>query len=55
LASLFTEQEYKYIKLFSSVNPQIAQDIKQLKVDYADEKYSLEGNGSPYNKYSILH
>ncbi len=55
LASLFIEQEYKYIKLFSSVNPQIAQDIKQLKVDYADEKYSLEGNGSPYNKYSILH
>ena len=55
LSSLFTEQEYKYIKLFSSANPQIAQDIKQLKVDYANEKYSLEGNGSPYNKYSILH
>ena len=50
---LFKEQEYKYIKLFSSANPQIAQDIKQLKLDYANEKYSLDG--SPYNKYSILH
>ena len=51
--ALFKEQEYKYIKLFSSANPQIAQDIKQLKLDYANEKYSLDG--SPYNKYSILH
>ena len=53
LNSLFKEQEYKYIKLFSSANPQIAQDIKQLKLDYANEKYSLDG--SPYNKYSIVH
>ena len=51
--ALFKQQEYKYIKLFSSANPQIAQDIKQLKLDYANEKYSLDG--SPYNKYSILH
>ena len=51
--TLFKEQEYKYIKLFSSANPQIAQDIKQLKLDYANEKYSLDG--SPYNKYSIVH
>ena len=50
---LFKIQDYKYIKLFSSANPQIAQDIKQLKLDYANEKYSLDG--SPYNKYSILH
>ena len=50
---LFNEQDYKYIKLFSSANPQIAQDIKQLKSDYASEKYSLDG--SPYNKYSIVH
>ena len=55
LESLFKKQEYKYIKLFSSANPQIAQDIKQLKIDYAEEKYSLEDNGSPYNKYSIVH
>jgi hypothetical protein len=34
--------EYKYIKLFSSANPQIAQDIKQLKIDYGNEKYSLD-------------
>lgn len=53
LDSLFKEQEYKYIKLFSFANPQIAQDIKQLKLDYANEKYSLDG--SPYNKYSIVH
>ncbi len=53
IEALFKEQEYKYIKLFSSANPQIAQDIKQLKLDYANEKYSLDG--SPYNKYSILH
>ena len=39
---LFKEQEYKYIKLFSSANPQIAQDIKQLKIEYANEKYSLD-------------
>ena len=51
--SLFKEQEYKYIKLFSSANPQIAQDIKKLKTDYAKEKYSLDN--SPYNKYSIVH
>ncbi len=50
---LFKQQEYKYIKLFSSANPQIAQDIKQLKLNYANEKYSLDG--SIYNKYSILH
>jgi hypothetical protein len=31
LDSLFTQQQYKYIKLFSSANPQIAQDIKNLK------------------------
>lgn len=53
LDSLFKEQEYKYIKLFSSANPQIAQSIKNLKTEYASEKYSLDG--SPYNKYSILH
>lgn len=51
--ALFKNQEYKYIKLFSSANPQIVQDIKQLKSDYANEKYSLDG--SPYNKYPILH
>ena len=50
---LFKVQDYKYIKLFSSANPIIAQDIKQLKSDYATEKYSLDG--SPYNKYGILH
>jgi len=50
---LFTQQQYKYIKLFSSANPQIAQDIKQLKSDYANEKYSLDG--SQHNKYSIVH
>ena len=53
LDSLFKQQDYKYIKLFSSANPIIAQDIKQLKIDYANEKYSLDG--SPYNKYSIVH
>ncbi len=53
LESLFNEQEYKYIKLISSANPIIAQDIKQLKTEYAKEKYSLDG--SPYNKYSIVH
>ncbi len=51
--SLFSEQVYKYVKLFSSANPIIAQDIKQLKSDYSNEKYSLDG--SPYNKYSIVH
>ena len=53
LDSLFKVQQYKYIKLFSSANPQIAQDIKDLKIQYANEKYSLDG--SPYNKYSIVH
>ena len=53
LDSLFKKQEYKYIKLFSSANPQIAQDIRQLKLDYAKERYSLDG--TPYNRYSILH
>ncbi len=53
LDTLFTQQQYKYIKLFSSANPQIAQDIKQLKSDYANEKYSLDG--SQHNKYSIVH
>jgi len=53
LDSLFKQQDYKYIKLFSSANPIIAQDIKQLKIKHSDEKYSLDG--SPYNKYSIVH
>jgi hypothetical protein len=52
---LFNEQTYKYIKLFSSANPQIAQDIKDLKNKYKDEKYSLESDGGPYNRYSIVH
>ena len=53
LDSLFKQQEYKYIKLFSYANPQIAQDIKELKLQYANEKYSLDN--SLYNKYSIVH
>ena len=58
LDSLFTQQQYKYIKLFSSANPQIAQDIKNLKnpdpkIWYGREKYSIDN--SPYNKYSIVH
>ena len=53
IESLFKVQTYKYIKLFSSANPQIAQDINKLKSEYSEEKYSLDG--SPYNKYSILH
>lgn len=53
LDSLFKKQEYKYIKLFSSANPQIAQDIKQLQIDYATEKYSIDN--SRYNNYSIVH
>lgn len=28
---LFKQQEYRYVKLFSSANPQVAQEIKQLK------------------------
>ena len=53
--SLFKPQEYKYIKLFSSANPIIAQDIKQLKIDHAHEKYFLDDSLSLYNKYSIVH
>ena len=58
LDALFTQQQYKYIKLFSSANPQIAQDIKNLKnpdpkIWYGREKYSIDN--SPYNKYSIVH
>jgi len=34
---LFTQQQYKYIKLFTSANPQIAQDIKALKQQYYKE------------------
>jgi hypothetical protein len=53
LDALFTQQQYKYIKLFSSANPQIAQEIKDLKREFSDEKYSLDG--STNNKYSIVH
>ena len=58
LDSLFTQQQYKYIKLFSSANPQIAQDIKNLKnpdpkIWYWWEKYSIDN--SQHNKYSIVH
>lgn len=52
--ALFSQQTYKYIKLFSAANPQIAQDIKELKNTYANEKYLLP-DGRPYNKYSIVH
>ena len=55
LDSLFKPQIYKYIKLFSSANPIIAQDIKQLKLDYADEKYFLDDSLSLNSKYSIVH
>lgn len=54
IESLFSQQTYKYIKLFSAANPQIAQDIKELKNTYANEKYVLP-DGRPYNKYSIVH
>ena len=55
--ALFKEQEYKYIKLFSSANPQIAQDIKDLKIEYAKEKYSLDNSpvNVNINRYSIVH
>ncbi len=38
LDKLFMPQEYKYIKLFTSANPQIAQDIKNLKNHHYEEK-----------------
>lgn len=38
LNQLFTPQKYKYIKLFSSANPQIAQEIKDLKNQHYEEK-----------------
>lgn len=34
----FQQQTYKYIKLVSSANPQIAKDIQDLKIKYRDEK-----------------
>ena len=55
LDSLFKEQEYKYIKLFSSANPIIAQDIRKLKLEYANEKYFLDDSLSLNSKYSIVH
>lgn len=51
--SFFKEQEYKYIKILSSANPEIAQDIKNLQAEYASERYSKDEK-SPY-KYPILH
>lgn len=51
--NLFKEQEYKYIKLISSANPEIAQDIKNLQNKYSSERYEQNLN-SPY-KYPILH
>ena len=53
LDNLFKEQTYKYIKLFSAANPQIAQDIRDLKEKHKADTYSLDD--SPYNKYPILH
>ncbi len=58
LDALFTQQQYKYIKLFSSANPIIAQDIKNLKnpdpkIWYGWETYSIDCT-SP-SKYSIVH
>jgi cell division protein FtsI/penicillin-binding protein 2 len=38
LDKLFQQQVYKYIKLFSAANPQIAQEIKMLKEQYYSEK-----------------
>lgn len=38
LNKLFSIQEYRYIKLFTAANPQIAQDIKQLKELHYNEK-----------------
>ena len=58
LDALFTQQQYKYIKLFSSANPIIAQDIKNLKnpdpkIWYGAETYSIDC--TTHNKYSIVH
>ena len=36
--ALFQVQSYKYVKLFSSANPEIAQDIKTLKILHSKEK-----------------
>jgi stage V sporulation protein D (sporulation-specific penicillin-binding protein) len=38
LDKLFQQQVYRYIKLFSAANPQIAQEIKNLKNQYYGEK-----------------
>ena len=38
LDKLFSQQTHKYVKLFSSANPQVAQDIKELKVLYNKER-----------------
>ena len=47
LDALFEKQVYKYVKLFSSANPEIAQDIKNLKLLHVKEKDK--------NKIPILH
>lgn len=38
LDRLFTQQVYKYVKLFTSANPQIAKEIQDLKIQYYSEK-----------------
>ncbi len=38
ISRAFERQLHKYVKLFSSANPQIAQDIKQLKQQYSSER-----------------
>jgi len=38
ISRAFERQQYKYVKLFSSANPQIAQDIKQLKQQHLRER-----------------
>jgi len=38
LNKLFEQQVYKYIKLFSAANPQIAQEIKTLKEQFYGER-----------------
>jgi cell division protein FtsI/penicillin-binding protein 2 len=47
LDKLFQQQVYKYIKLFSAANPQIAQEIKNLK----NQHYSEQSK----DKVPVLH
>ena len=48
----FVTQNYRYIKLISGLNPELAQEVRELKIEYQNEKSIPDPEGI---KYPVLY